>query len=150
MGVAGIIGHRPAMTGPWRIDQRPARLPAPLPLLPGGKVPDYRGIGFDGMGVAMSKLDEKREEIAALVAAELGLGELAGLSEADRAAVDRHTSEAIEGYALDTDEPADGTEAGTELKQRLREYCALLELRTDEADARLAEQGEVFGREDDA
>ncbi|WP_027173393.1 hypothetical protein [Methylobacterium sp. 10] len=98
----------------------------------------------------MSKLDEKREEIAALIAAELGLGDPAGLSEADRAAVGRQTSEAIEGCALETDAPADGKEAGTPLRQRLREYRALLELRTDEADARLAEEGEVFGREDDA
>ncbi|WP_227439558.1 hypothetical protein [Methylobacterium sp. W2] len=98
----------------------------------------------------MSKLVEKREEIAALIAAELGLGDPAGLSEADRAALDRQTSEAIERGALETDEPADGTEAGTQLRQRLQEYRALRELRTDEADARLAEQGEVFGREDDA
>ncbi|KQP50986.1 hypothetical protein ASF34_19530 [Methylobacterium sp. Leaf106] len=102
------------------------------------------------MGVAMSKLDEKREEIAALIASELGLGDPAGLSEADRAAVDRQTSETIEGCALETDEPADCEEAGTPLRRRLREYRALLELRTDEADARLAEEGEVFGREDDA
>ncbi|MCJ2131674.1 hypothetical protein [Methylobacterium sp. E-045] len=98
----------------------------------------------------MSELDEKREEIAVLIAAELGLGDPAGWSEADRAAVDRRTSEAIEGRALGPDEPADSTEAGTRLRQRLREYRALLELRTDEADARLAEEGEVFGREDDA
>ncbi|KQP14633.1 hypothetical protein ASF26_17860 [Methylobacterium sp. Leaf93] len=102
------------------------------------------------MGQTMSKLHEKREEIAALIASELGLGDPAGLSEADRAAVDRQTSEVIEGCALETDEPADCEEAGTQLRLRLREYRALLELRRDEADARLAEEGEVFGREDDA
>ncbi|WP_019904244.1 hypothetical protein [Methylobacterium sp. 77] len=98
----------------------------------------------------MSKLDEKREEIAALIALELGLGELAGLSEAERAAVDRQTSETIEGCAPDADAPADCEEAGSQLRLRLREYRALTELRTDEANARLAEEGEVFSREDDA
>ena len=45
----------------------------------------------------MTDQDKKREEIAAHVARELGFDGLAGLSPADRAAVDQQTAEAIEG-----------------------------------------------------
>jgi len=98
----------------------------------------------------MSSLEAKREEIAALIAAELGLGDLEGLKAADRAVVDLQTAETIDGCGEDADAPADCEEANLRLRQLLREYSALKELRTDEADVRLAEEGEVFSREDDA
>lgn len=98
----------------------------------------------------VSDLETKREEIAALIAAELGLGDLEGLKAADRAVVDLQTAETIEGCGDRADAPADCEEANLRLRQLLREYSALEELRMDEADVRLAEEGEVFGREDDA
>ncbi|MCJ2033665.1 hypothetical protein [Methylobacterium sp. J-068] len=104
----------------------------------------------------MSELEAKRREIAELIALELGFGDLDGLSAADRAAVDRQTAETIEGCApgeagSDGTEPAaDCSEANIRLRGLLRQFRALQVLRSDEADARLAEEGEVFGREDDA
>ena len=95
-------------------------------------------------------LDAKREEIAALIAAELGFGDLAGLSEEDRAAVDRQTSETIEGRS---DEAADCSVAHVRLNALLDEYRVLQEqqeLRADQDNVRLAERGEVFAPEDDA
>jgi hypothetical protein len=98
----------------------------------------------------MSEIEEKRREIAELIALELGLGDLEGLNAADRAAVDRQTAETIAGCGADSPEPADCTEANIRLRGLLQQYRALQILRSDEADARLAEEGEVFGREDDA
>lgn len=95
-------------------------------------------------------LAAKRTEIAAHVASELGLGSLAGLSSADRAVVDKQTSETIEGCRADADQPADCSDADRTMRRLLAEHRALEEMRTDEADMRLAEEGEVFGREDDA
>lgn len=98
----------------------------------------------------MSDLDAKREEIAAFIAGELGLGALETLSPSDRAAVDRQTAETIEGCGETGDEAADCTEATPRLRELLQAYRRLDELRTDELNVRLAEEGEVFSREDDA
>lgn len=92
-------------------------------------------------------LEAKREEIAALIAAELGFGDLAGLSPDDRAAVDKQTAETIEGCG---EEQADCSDAHVRLRTLLEEYRALQELRADEDNVRLAEQGEVFAPENDA
>ena len=53
----------------------------------------------------MSDLDDKREEIAALIADELGLGAPDTLSPSDRTVVDRQTAETIEGCDADAAEP---------------------------------------------
>ena len=95
----------------------------------------------------MSALDAKREEIAAVIANELGFGDLDTLEEGDRAAVDEQTAETIEAW---DDERADGADAHVKLAPLLAEYRALQQLRTDEANARLADEGEVFSPEDDA
>lgn len=83
-------------------------------------------------------LRAKREEIAAHVALELGLGSLAGLSRADRAAVDRQTDETIEGCSTDTEEPSDCSDADRTMRRLLSEHRAL------------AEEGEVHTSKDDA
>ena len=98
----------------------------------------------------MPEIAEKRREIAELIALELGFGDLETLSATERAAVDRQTQETIAGCEADSSEPADCTEANIRLRGLLQQYRALQVLRSDEADARLAEEGEVFGREDDA
>jgi hypothetical protein len=98
----------------------------------------------------MAELEDKRREIAELIALELGFGDLAGLSATDRAAVDLQTAETISGCGADSAEPSDCTEANIRLRGLLKELHALQVLRSDEADARLAEEGEVFGRENDA
>src|SRR4051812_21830646 len=53
----------------------------------------------------------KREEIAAQVALELGLGALTSLTLADRAAVERQTDETIEGCDSAAADPSDCTDA---------------------------------------
>lgn len=98
----------------------------------------------------MSKLDAKREEIAAMVAAELGLGDLATLSASERAVVDQQTTETIEGCGDDTPGASDCSDATLRLRHLLAEYRALAELRADELNTRLAAEGEVFSPEDDA
>ncbi|MFC5554772.1 hypothetical protein [Methylobacterium iners] len=103
-----------------------------------------------GGDAAMAELDAKREEIAGLIAQELGLGDLSSLNPSERATVDQQTAETIEGCGDDAAEPADCTEATLRLRQVLKEYRDLETLRSDELDARLAEEGEVFAREDDA
>jgi hypothetical protein len=95
-------------------------------------------------------LHAKREEIAAHVARDLGLGDLAGLSQEARAAVDQQTTETIEGCDPASPEPADCSEADRTMRRLLSEHRALSELRADEDNARLAEEGEVFAPEDDA
>lgn len=98
----------------------------------------------------MSDLDTKREEIAALVARDLGFDGLAGLSPSDRAAVDRRTAELVD--RCDTTSPvsADAPAADREMRRLLAEYRGLLHLPTDAANVRLAEVGEVFAPDDDA
>ena len=97
----------------------------------------------------MSDLDAKREEIAAAIAQGLGLGGLASLGADERAEVDRRTAEALAtGASGVPDDPP--TEAGTRLRWLLAEYRDLEALRADTANARLAEEGEVFAPEDDA
>lgn len=70
-------------------------------------------------------LQAKREEIAAHVAHDLGLGQLAGLSAADRATVDQQTAETIEGCGADTATPADCSEADRTMQRLLAEHRAL-------------------------
>lgn len=100
--------------------------------------------------MAMSDQDRKREEIAAHVARELGFGGLDGLSPADRAAVDQQTAETIEGCDPTVPIPADCSGADREMQRLLREYHAAQQLRADNSNVRLAEEGEVFAPEDDA
>lgn len=98
----------------------------------------------------MSAVDDKRREIAELIALELGFGDLDGLSPTDRAAVERQTEETIAGCGIGSAEPADCEEANLRLRGLLTELHALQVLRSDEADTRMAAEGEVFAREDDA
>lgn len=95
-------------------------------------------------------LHAKREEIAAQVARDLGLGELAGLNQEDRAAVDQQTEETIGGCNPTSPEPSDCSEADQTMRRLLSEHRALSDLRASEDNARLAEEGEVFAPEDDA
>ena len=95
-------------------------------------------------------LAAKREQIAAHVAGELGLGDLEGLSVADRTVVDQQTEETIKGCTPGSDEPSDCSDADRTMRRLLSEHRALEELNTDEASARLAEEREVFSRDDDA
>ncbi|KAB1071679.1 hypothetical protein F6X51_18890 [Methylobacterium planeticum] len=88
--------------------------------------------------------------MAAEVARELGFGELRALSLADRALVDRQADETIAGCASDAPEATDCSDANRTMRRLLVEHRALLELKTDEANTRLAEEGEVFAPEDDA
>jgi hypothetical protein len=95
-------------------------------------------------------LHAKREEIAAHVARDLGLGDLAGLGREERAVVDQQTAETIEGCDPASPEPVDCSDADRTMRRLLAEHRALSELRADEDNARLAEDGEVFAPEDDA
>ncbi len=95
-------------------------------------------------------LATKRDEISAHVAREMGLGDLDGLSPADRAIVEQHTSETIEGCSGGLGEQSDCSDADRTMRRLLSEHRALEEITTDEANTRLAEEGEVFSREDDA
>jgi hypothetical protein len=104
----------------------------------------------DRPGARVAALRAKREEIAAQVALELGLGELGGLSPADRDLVDRQADETIAGCATPATEPADCSDADRTMRRLLAEHRALAELKADEADTRLAEEGEVFAPENDA
>ena len=99
---------------------------------------------------SMSDLDRKRDEIAAHVAAELGLGPLADLSPEERATVDQQTTETIEGCDAASSEAGDCSEADRQMRKLLGEYRALATLHADEGNVRLAEQGEVFAPENDA
>ena len=92
----------------------------------------------------------KREEIAAHVARDLGLGDLAELSDKERAAVDQQTTETIESCDPTAPESADCSDADRTMRRLLSEHRALSELRADEDNVRLAEEGEVFAPEDDA
>src|ERR1700712_2929748 len=100
--------------------------------------------------MAMSDLDTKREEIAAHVARDLGFAGLAGLSPSDRTAVDQQTAETIEGCDPASPVPLDCSAADREMRRLLAEYRGLQQIRTDEGNVRLAEEGEVFAPEDDA
>jgi hypothetical protein len=95
-------------------------------------------------------LRTKREEIAAHVARNLGLGDLATLSGEERAAVDQQTSETIEGCDPASPEPADCSDADRTMRRLLSEHHALSGLQADENNVHLAEEGEVFAPEDDA
>ncbi|WP_336492033.1 hypothetical protein [Methylobacterium nigriterrae] len=109
------------------------------------------GRGMEDQAAAhIVALRAKREEIAAHVAHELGLGDLAMLSPADRATVDQQTDETIEGCSHDAAEPVECSDADRTMRRLLSEHRALKELKADEANVRLAEEGEVFAPEDDA
>ncbi|MHC2109292.1 hypothetical protein [Methylobacterium sp. CM6246] len=95
-------------------------------------------------------LHAKREEIAAHVARDLGLGDLVELSRKDRTAVDQQTTETIEGCDPTSPEPADCSDADRTMRRLLSEHRALSDLQADEDNARLAEEGEVFAPENDA
>ena len=95
-------------------------------------------------------LHAKREEIAAHVARELGLGDLDGLNRDERAVVDQQTAETIKGCDPASPEPADCSNTDRTIRRLLSEHRALSELRADEDNVRLAEQGEVFAPENDA
>lgn len=79
----------------------------------------------DPMQGRVLALAAKRKEIAAHVAQELGLGDLAGLSPTDRAMVEQQTDETIEGCGTDTDEPADCSDADRTMRRLLAEHRAL-------------------------
>jgi hypothetical protein len=98
----------------------------------------------------VSALHAKREEIAAHVALELGLGDLAGLSREDRAAVDQQTDETIEGCTAGTAEPADCSDADRTMRRLLSEHRALRDQQTDKENVRLAKESEVSAPKDDA
>jgi hypothetical protein len=106
--------------------------------------------GADQAEARVLALHAKREEIAAHVAHELGLGDLATLSPADRVMVDQQTDETIEGCGTDTPEPSDCSDADRTMRRLLSEHRALKEEKADEANVRLAEEGEVFAPENDA
>ena len=98
----------------------------------------------------MSDLAAKREEIAALIARELGLGELGSLDPAERETVERRTDETIAGCGEPGTGAGDHAQASAGLQRLLVEYRGLKTLRADEGNVVLAEQGEVFSPEDDA
>ena len=100
--------------------------------------------------VTVLALAAKRTEIATHVALELGLGDLQGLSPADRAIVDQQTAETIEGCSANTGEQADCSDADRTMRRLLSEHRALEKMRTDQVNVHLAEKAEVFSREDDA
>ena len=80
----------------------------------------------DPMEGRVFALAAKRKEIAAHVALELGLGDLAGLSAADRTMVEQQTTETIEGCSADIDEPADCSDADRTMRRLLSEHRALI------------------------
>lgn len=106
--------------------------------------------GEDPTEARILALHAKREEIAAHVARDLGLGDLTGLSREERAAVDQQTTETIEGCDPASPEPADCSDADRTMRRLLSEHRALSELRADEDNTRLAGEGEVFAPENDA
>ena len=98
----------------------------------------------------MSSLEAKREEIAALIAKDLGLGDLAALQPEERVRIDSETARVIEAQGPAITDDGDPVLANVKLRRLLSEYRDLAALKADERDTRLAEQGEVFSREDDA
>lgn len=72
-------------------------------------------------------LRAKREEIAARVALELGLGDFARLSAADRATVEQQTIETIEGCSMDAEGASDCSDADRTMRRLLSEHRALAE-----------------------
>ncbi|KQP52228.1 hypothetical protein ASF41_23375 [Methylobacterium sp. Leaf111] len=70
-------------------------------------------------------LRAKREEIAAHVALELGLGDLKSLSAADRATVEQQTAETIEGCGMDAEGASDCSDADRTMRRLLSEHRAL-------------------------
>lgn len=73
----------------------------------------------------MFALADKRKEITADVAQELGLRDPARLGAADRAMVEQQTTETIEGCGMDTEEPADCSDADRTMRRLLSEHRAL-------------------------
>ena len=90
----------------------------------------------EGAGEArVLALHAKREEIAAHIARDLGLGGLAGLSRDERAAVDQQTTETIEGCDPTSPEPSDCSEADRAMRRLLSEHHALKDAQADGDDA---------------
>jgi hypothetical protein len=106
--------------------------------------------GADQAEARVLALHAKREEIAAHVAHELGLGDLATLSPADRVMVDQQTDETIEGCTADTAEPVDCSDADRTMRRLLSEHRALRDQQTDKDNVRLAKESEVSAPKDDA
>ncbi len=98
----------------------------------------------------MTPLDAKREEIAALIALDLGFGDLAHMRPDERAQVEAETANAIESHHAGIADDTDPHLANVKLRKLLSAYADLAALSTDERDVRLAEEGDVFSREDDA
>jgi hypothetical protein len=86
-----------------------------------------RGDEEDPLQGKVFALAAKRKEIAAHVALELGLGDLAGLSPADRVMVEQQTTETIEGCGTDSDEASDCSDADRTMRRLLSEHRALAE-----------------------
>ena len=80
-------------------------------------------------------LHAKREEIAAHIARDLGLGGLPGLSRDERAAVDQQATEIIEGCDPTSPELSDCSEADRTMRRLLSEHHALKDLQAGEDDA---------------
>ena len=97
----------------------------------------------EGATARIVALRAKREEIAAHVAHELGLGELAALSPADRTTVDQQASETIEGDTPNSPEAADCSDADRTMRRLLAEHRALEEQRGEEDNVRLTDKGQV-------
>lgn len=98
----------------------------------------------------MTALDAKREEIAALIALDLGFGDLGRLHPEERAQVDVETVNAIAAHGAGIVDDADPHLANVKLRKLLSAYADLAALPADERDVRLAAKGEVFSRENDA
>ena len=80
-------------------------------------------------------LHAKREEIAAHIASDLGLGGLAGLSKDEQAAVDQQTTETIEGCDPTLPEPSDCSDADRTMRRLLSEHHALKDAQAGGDDA---------------
>ncbi|GJE78564.1 hypothetical protein [Methylorubrum suomiense] len=79
--------------------------------------------------MTMSDVAKVREEIAVLIALELGFGDLEALTAEDRAVIERQTTETIEGCG---DEKADCTDTHVRLRGLLAEYHRLQQLHAGE------------------
>ncbi|WP_156375751.1 hypothetical protein [Methylobacterium sp. Leaf125] len=77
----------------------------------------------------MTPLDAKRLEIAELIAIELGFDDLDGMSAADRAMVDQHTDDTIAGCEAYLEHPADGNHSNIWLRQLLKQYLLLFNMK---------------------
>ncbi|MGU3539604.1 hypothetical protein [Methylobacterium sp. A54F] len=91
-----------------------------------------------------------RAEIAALIAAELGYGDLDALGPEDRGRVEAETERLLASQGAVVPDRSDPLAAHVRLQRLIAAYRDRAALKGDEDDARLAAEGEVFAREDDA